>query len=136
MANYATTSDYAEYMYTTVDKVPIDCERLLARASELIEQAVGDNLKTTNVSVEISARQTLALKLATCAQVEYWLDAGENNATSRAIKSFSSGDTSVTFADGNSGKVNQMATRTRGYLNKECLLYMGIKSYTDYESGR
>lgn len=120
MVNYAVVNDYAEYMHIELDKVPTNCERLLARASELIEQFVCDNIKSND------ANQITALKLATCAQVEFWVDNGEEVATSRPIKSFSSGDISISFADGDSGKVSQLSARTKGYLNKECLLYCGI----------
>ena len=134
MADYAIVNDYAEFMFINVDKAPASAERLLARAGELIEYAVRDNLKV-NANIIVMAKQTLALKLATCAQVEYWLNAGEDTAVSRQIKSYSSGDISVTFADGTE-TMDQLSKRSRMYLNKLGLLYKGVKPHITYESGR
>lgn len=136
MANYATKDDYAKYMFIELAQVPAGVERLLARSSELIEQAARNNIKVYNVSASMALNQADALKLATCAQVEYWLQAGEDSAIGRLIRSYSSGDISVTFADGETGSLDQLSKRSRGYLNKLGLLYKGLKSHVSYESGR
>lgn len=114
---YATLTDLATYLETTVDLLPLGSSRLLKRASELIQQ-------TTQSNIRISMPSHMeALKLATCAQVEYWNEIGENNALSSGMKSFSNGDISITMQK----EYNVLGNRATTYLNQQHLLYRGIK---------
>lgn len=61
---YATAADLAAYLGK---EPPQDANRLLERASEVIDSALG-------YLVEPDPE---ALKLATCQQVEFWLEVGE-----------------------------------------------------------
>lgn len=126
---YAIKSDLATFLYTTEDKLPSDSERLLMRASELVKQAVRDNLDSTLPNY---TDQLEAMKLATCAQVEFWMDSGESSNIAGQVQSYSIGDVSMNFGDGIT-KRGQLCIRSRGYLNDQGLLYRGVKKYRPSE---
>lgn len=78
MAAYATPVELADYM--GLDEPPADAERLLERASTLINAHVVTPRNITNVVV------VEALRNATCAQVEWWLATGDEvEATARFV---------------------------------------------------
>jgi len=112
-----------------VGSLPTDAARLLTRASELIKQATLNNIDETNDDHMEYA------ELATCAQVEYWIDNQESVSTSPGYKSLKLGEFAVTFNnDSSDGSVNrnQLASRARNYLNDGGLLYRGVKlNYAD-----
>lgn len=74
---YATSADLATFLGTDA---PVDADRLLARASEHLDSflalCVYDVDANGNPTV---ANQRNAIGLATCAQVEQWLEVGEDN---------------------------------------------------------
>ena len=117
MVPYATIEDLLEYLDTSTS--PDGATRLLLRASELIEQAMSSNYIASN-SLHVEAA-----KMATCAQVEHWIEIGESMAITGPIKSFGSGNLSVDF-----GRINgsQISPRSKNYLNNQGLLYRGINS--------
>lgn len=118
---YATLADLAEYLGTAVDSLSDDSTRLLTRASELVKQQTLGNIIPTN------ALHTEALKLAVCAQVEFWNDSGEGVSVSGRPQSFSLGSLSMQMGSGSSGsQFGGLCSRAVGYLNEECLLYRGI----------
>ncbi|MCX7924134.1 MAG: hypothetical protein N3B21_19320 [Clostridia bacterium] len=119
---YATKTDLAAFLFTTEDKLPGDSDRLLMRASELIKQATLNNVRSDNTN------HTEALKLATCAQVEFWMSAGESSNIEGKVASYSMTDVSINFGD-NITKGGQICMRSRAYLNDQGLLYRGIKPY-------
>jgi len=124
---YAVESDLLNYLGLQLsEELPADFGRLLKRASELIQYATQGN-------VIITLEDHLdALKQATCAQVEYWIEATENAAISgNDVDSFSLGDLSMNFGKGSSSASStqrQLAPRARIYLLSEGLLYRGINS--------
>lgn len=77
MAVYATGAELASYLGTPA---PADTTRLLARASELVD----DHIVTAVYAVNTSGMPTDtvhidALRDATCAQVEHWLAGDEED---------------------------------------------------------
>jgi len=112
--NYATPSQVATFMGKTVDELPADIDTLIANASDLI---------TNTIIVDIEDWHSDALVFATCAQVEYIINGG-NDENTAPIKSYSAGSVSVTFADGYTQL--PLCARARGYLSKAGLLYRGV----------
>lgn len=123
---YATKEDLAEYLNIHIDLLDEDTERLLQRASELINQMAIDNVDMKNqLHIE-------ALKLATCAQVEFWREVGEGIDGFGKPLSYSIGKVSMNFGgSGSSGidlKLDEvLSNRARMYLQRRFLLYRGIK---------
>lgn len=66
---YATGAELQAYLGGA--SLPSDASRLLNRASDLIDYATFGKINQTN------AEQMLTAKNATCAQVEYWINVGE-----------------------------------------------------------
>lgn len=120
---YATISDYASYMMVEESELSANVPRLLQRASELVNQACRDNIDESNES------HLEALQLATCAQVEYWENASEGSAIMIGVKSFSIGNFQMDYGGSgkDSGGIQQISSRTKNYLNKERLLYRGVR---------
>jgi len=77
---YATAADYAAY---TGQSAPADADRLLARAAEVITQAMKTGLYAVDSGgVPTAATIRAALRDATCAQVAYWTLTGDEQGTS------------------------------------------------------
>lgn len=70
---YATLADLVAYLGPDREP-PADADRLLERASELIDEAALYRIDPANPEHAEAARK------ATCAQVEHWLEAGETEA--------------------------------------------------------
>ena len=115
---YSELEDLATYLGVDVEELPECSQRLIRRASELIKQATLNNVISVNES------HLEALNLATCAQVEYWLSAGEDSAIIGAAKSYSLGDLSVAMDEKAVGR--QLCSRAKNYLNQQGLLYRGV----------
>lgn len=105
---------------TSEDELPTDSSRLITRASELITDSMFENYNSNNVN------HVEAAKLATCAQVEYWIKEDESTAISGGIKSYRTGDTSIVYGD---DAMPVICQRSRNYLNKQGLLYRGLKTH-------
>jgi len=118
----ANNDDLKEFL--DVEEVPEACERLLQRASELIYQATFTNLDLNN------DKHVEAVKLATCAQVEYWLEVGEMFAFVNGVRSLSIDSFQIEFSPTNqmseSMDKGQLANRARNFLLIEGLLYRGM----------
>lgn len=69
---YATRDDYAAFVGKDPQELPTDIDRLLQRASELIDYVTLGRIDTSNNDCLANARD------AVCAQVEYWESAGED----------------------------------------------------------
>ena len=119
MEPYATTTDLAEYLFVTEDNLPADAERLLARASELVGSLVKRNY---NPAI---AAHTEAVKMAVCAQVEYWLSVGEDAAFSRNVQSETHSKVSTTYFAGGRPEI---APRAYRFLLDAGLLYAGVQA--------
>lgn len=123
---YATNADVATYLGIVVGDLPSDITRLLARASELIYHSTMGKVDDTDDG------HLEACKLATCAQIEYWLELSESiSISSTGAKSLSIGSFSIDFGsgsgNGSGGSASiTIATRTKQYLFDEGLLYRGV----------
>ena len=72
---YASLEDLGAYLGA---EVPADSQRLLARAMERVDYALTSSLYASDSNGNPTAATVLAaLKLATCAQVEYWIANGD-----------------------------------------------------------
>lgn len=121
MATYATKEDVAEYLHTDEANLPDDVERLLARASELID---GETLRPIKRD---KAEHMEAAKNAVCAQIEYWIDEGEDGDIGGPIQGFSLGSLQVQYGAGrNRVGPTYLAPRARRFLLHAGLLYRGV----------
>ena len=115
---YATKTEVATYL-GTLASLPTDIERLINRAGEQVYSYIKRNYDSTN------ADHVLAMKKATCAQVEYFINCTENAAISgNTVSSFSGGSVSISFKDLKTGSV--LSPRAKQYLNDAYLLYRGL----------
>jgi hypothetical protein len=73
---YATQDDLAAYLGAAV---PDDAERLLARASDLIDAHVVTPYDVDDEGVPVDPDLAAACSKATCAVIEAWLETGEAN---------------------------------------------------------
>lgn len=74
---YATEAALTAYLPSSVDTVP-DADRLLERASELLDDKVRRPFALA-AGLPTDTEIATALEQACCAQVEYWLDVGEEH---------------------------------------------------------
>ena len=127
---FATKADLASYLDCTEPELPSDSNRLLKRASEEVYSITKFNYVSTLES------HVLAVKMATLAQTEYWINAGENVAIVGPVSSMSAGKTSMSFDTSSSQK--QICARATMYLNDAGLLYRGrgIRYRETYQSNR
>lgn len=126
---YATKSDLAAFLGVNEDQLPEDSERLLKRASELVKQSIiiwpiNTNPYSNVLVNETDEKNKEAMKLATCAQVEYWINFGEN-ISMEGLQNFSLGDLSMSMNVGQNKNI--LCERARAFLNQQGLLYRGIK---------
>lgn len=115
MSAFATPADLASYLGVPAASLPPDAPRLLERASEEIRH------KVTPLLDESNADHLTACKLATCAQVEWFMHVGEGfggAVTSRSIGKFSESYSSPAPA---------LAPRARRALLDAGLLYLGAE---------
>lgn len=119
---YATRDDLAAYVGPGVT-LPDDAEvdRLLARASELIDQKALRRIDPGCPAHAAAARQ------AACAQVEYWLQRGEDLDVTGPVLSYSIGSMSINYGVGGTRRgVDELAPRARRHLVLAGLLYRGV----------
>lgn len=114
----ATTADLASFLVCSEAELPSDADRMLNRASDQIYSLVKRNYIITN------AEHVAAVKMAVCAQVEYYMNAGETSAIVGGITSMGSGKTSVSLDA--SASMRKLCNRSIMYLNNFGLLYRGI----------
>lgn len=96
---YATSADYQTYSGQTP---PADIDRRLARASELIDSDVTKAAwyDTDDAGLPTNATVVEAFANATCAQVEFWSQVGEQVDTSGPIQGVSLGGLSIQYGAG------------------------------------
>lgn len=116
---YATTSDLTDWMGQQT--VPDDAERLLARASELVDEVVV-------VAFDPDDEATAAtLRDATCGQVEWWAQVGETADVDGDVTSATIGQVTLQFGAGpNRIAPAVVARRTLRMLRNGGLLYRGV----------
>ena len=115
--SYATPDDLRLYLAIPLLDLPSDAQRLLDRASELVEYAIMSK-----------SGDEETLKLATCAQVENWMQMSESNAIAGGYNSLEIGSFAVEFSGNGTSGGMQLAPRTRMYLNKDRLMYRGVRT--------
>jgi hypothetical protein len=110
---YATKAQLATFTGVAEGVLPADSERLLKRASELIQ----DSTASAVYDVDSSGLPTLAAAVtafseATCAQVEYWLAGDEEDDVLGPLQGMSVGNQRQQFegsgAKGGSSRVSPM----------------------------
>lgn len=81
-ASYATPTQLADYLSAEDAAEVSEAERVLARASELMDDTLRRPF-ALNPATDLPADPKFAdaLRDATCAQVEYWLEVGESHDT-------------------------------------------------------
>lgn len=96
--SYATSGDLADYLQTAP---PDDADRLLARATDIIDRliiaaryTVDDDGEPTDTAV------AAALRKATCAQVAWWIETGDEWGLGSSYASVSIGSVSLSRAQG------------------------------------
>lgn len=114
---YATTGDLTAYLAVEESTLPADAARLLQRASELVYSLVRRNYDST-VAMHVEAARN-----ATCAQVEYWAEVGEDAAFSRNVQSETHSKVSTTYF---AGGRREIAPRAYRFLLDAGLLYAGV----------
>lgn len=70
---YATHSELEAFIQEAYE-LPLDTLRVRTRAAELIQENIGGRYVTEYVT---ATEHLVALRDATCAQVEFWLEVGE-----------------------------------------------------------
>lgn len=116
---YATTTDLATYLGVDQAALTTDAPRLLDRASDLMDYVTHGGL---GYGADYDAQQ--AAKKATCAQVEYWLQNGEE--LRPGIKVEGAGKTHIEYAGENSQSNGGLCLRARQALLLAGLLYAGV----------
>lgn len=77
MNAYATAAELATHLGIAA---PADADRLLMRASELIDATVVSPFEVDSVTgIPVETEVADACRLAACAQVEQWIETGEAN---------------------------------------------------------
>jgi hypothetical protein len=119
--SYATTQNLADYLYIDVADLPDDAERLLERASELMDYVTLDRID------ESITAQAEAAKKAVCAQYEWWAETGDELNVIQMVNSISLGEFSYsTGGQDEQSKIATVAPRAMEYLFLEGLLYRGV----------
>lgn len=118
-SSYASLNDLAAFLYVDEASLSSDASRLLERASDVVDHYTLGRIDTDDTV------HTEAAKKATCAQVEYWLNQGEDEDVKRQISGYTAGKTQVQFSD---GKPSRLAPRARQALLGAGLLYCGASA--------
>ena len=92
--SYATTDQLADYLGIEVSALPADAARLLARASEDIDAFSRGRIDTDNATHAVAAQR------AACAQVEMFMELGEEASIGSAVVQRTVGRVSETYASG------------------------------------
>lgn len=116
---YATPADLQAYL---VADPPADASRLLARAQELIDDALtGAQYSSDADGNPTDSAVIAALTRATCQQVEYWILTGDEFGQLRKLKAYSIEGISVT-QDADAADVDDICARSRATLRAARLL--------------
>ena len=105
---YATTTELAEYLGVEVADLPDDADRLLQRASELIDRY------TLNRIDDSDTDHLDAAEMATKAQVEQWLELGDEGIVE--IQGLTIGPFQAQFGAGQNRAMPEIANRARQAL--------------------
>jgi len=131
MNPYATSGQLAGYLYgdeTQTGRLPVDAARLLARASELIN----DHTITAVYDVDTAGNPTdpvvvEALQKATCAQIEHWLAGDEEDDVLGPVQGVTAGGQQVQYGAGeNRATPMYLAPRAARHLRAGGLLSAAV----------
>lgn len=111
---HATTSQLADWLDTSAEDLPADAARLLDRATEVIDEVVVAPYPTDDEDV------AAALADAVCAQVEFWIEVGEEHDVAGQRGSISVDGLSIAQLPGT------LAPRARRALASENLLTRSV----------
>jgi hypothetical protein len=119
---YATTSDLATYLDVTLDGIPTGSGRMLLRAKELI-----DYVTLNKVDTALPAHVN-AVRSASCAQVEFWVEKGEDADVAGPNEQYSAGKHfNVQQGQGNQRVApTYLAPRAARALQTAGLLFRGV----------
>lgn len=127
MAALATEAQLAGWLGIAEADLPDDVGRLLERASELIRHAVTLPDVFDDDGQPNDADHAEPLADATCAQVELWIEVGEDRDVDGPVQSFQLGDLQVAYGAGpNREPARQLAPRARRQLFDAGLLARGV----------
>jgi hypothetical protein len=115
--SYATPADLAAYMNVDIGSLPGDSQRMLDRASELVDYVT---LERVN---QDSPDELSAARCAACAQTEFWIANGESDLYP-ALKSKTIGKVTMAYAGTDRGAAgyDDLCPRAVRYLWREGLL--------------
>ena len=124
--NYATNVDLYVYLGVEPDALPQDSDRMLLRASEMVDYVTRGRIDTDNTTHMAAALS------ATVAIVEDWITNGEPVAAfSGRVQSWSAGKMSVTYAQGagasGAGGGSSLPRRAYMALQAAGLLSAGVR---------
>ena len=128
MVRYAATSDLADFIGSRYP-LPGDADRMLERASELVDAATNNRASGYWVDPypDQPTVQQQAIRRAVCAQVEFWLETGEEYDIAAVPGSDVSFGASLRI-----GKLpDKLADRARRILLPSGLLYAGVAAIDD-----
>lgn len=118
---YATKDELATYLDVDKTEIEGDVDRLLDRASDLIDYHTLNRIDTDDTDQEEAAKN------AVCAQFEYWSEIGDELGIMQQIGQMSIGEFSFGGAESDSqANITRLAPRAKQYLMLEGLLYKGV----------
>lgn len=117
---YATIEDLMGYLHAS--DAPEGAARLLERASELVDYVTFNRINPDD------GAHLEAAKKAVCAQVESWLELGEQEALGAGGTSFAIGSFSMSSAQ-KAGAGASIAPRAKQALLPTGLLYRGVRGF-------
>lgn len=124
--SYATSGQLATFTGSTA---PADADRLLTRASELIDDHIAAALYDVDSQGVPTAQPVIdALANATCAQVEFWLTGDEEEDILGPLESASIGGMGQGYGSTNRVTPMYLAPRAARLLRNAGLLYAGVGS--------
>lgn len=118
---YATLAELADYLGVQENDLPSDAERILDRASEVVDYITLGRID------ESDTEQADAAKKATMAQYEWWSQIGDELGILQQVNQMSIGEFSFGGAGSNSqAQISQISPRAEHYLFLAGLLYRGV----------
>ena len=118
---YATEEQLAKYLGKDVEDLPDDAERLLDRASEMIDYYTLNKIDTDKELHEQAAKK------ATVAQVEWWIELGDELGLTAVFNQISIGYFSAQTGGGQQeSQISKLAPRAKQELFKAGLLNRGV----------
>lgn len=126
---YATTADLVTYLEP--DPVPANADRLLARASEILDGALIGAVYKTDATTGMPTDTDVvdALRNATCAQVQFMAVVQDETGALAGFSSVSVGGVSYTTNTGSGSGPNRLAPQAVTVLQVAGLLPVAPYSY-------